>query len=305
MRILITGATGLVGRALTTTLLEHKYQVSYLTTRADQLNAIAGAKGFLWNPAANTIDENCFEGVDAIIHLAGASISIPWTRKNRQIILESRVQSTQLLQNAYRNYGEGSCQKFIAASAIGIYPTDFNQLWKEDDQLGEANGFLAEVVAAWENAVGALAEDIPTTIRMRIGLVLSTQGGVLPTLMTPVQFGIGAAFGSGKQYQSWIHIQDVANAFLHAVQSLDSGVYNIVAPNPVSQNELIKQLGKVMKRPVFLPNIPSFFIRLVLGERSNLVTDSKRVSSARLEASGFQHKFPKLEEALTDLIKNK
>lgn len=304
MRILITGATGLVGQALTRLLLQKKYEVYFLTTNPKSLNALPGATGFLWDPSAQTIDSKCFEEVQAIIHLAGTSISIPWTTKNRASILDSRVQTIHLLHQAYQEFPRGVCQKFISASAIGIYPSHPKRLWKEEDQEPPQN-FLQQVVSQWEAAVLDISETIPTTIRMRIGLVLANEGGVFPTLKIPTQWGLGAAFGNGEQYQSWIHIKDLANAFVHAVDHLTSGVFNAVAPQPVTQNTLIKVLGKTLNRPAFLPNIPAIMMRFVLGERSQLVLNSQRVSSQKLEASGFSFEFDSLESALAALIKNK
>lgn len=305
MRVLITGATGLVGRELTAALLQKKHQVNFLTTRASQINAITGAQGFLWDPSQKDIDRQCFEGVDVIIHLAGTSISIPWTSKNRKAILDSRVETTRLLRKAYQEFSGGRCKKFIAASAIGIYPSDPNHLWVEDDSHQvKPDSFLQKVVEQWEGAVSELSTDIPSITHLRIGLVLSNNGGVFPTLKLPTQWGVGAAFGHGNQYQSWIHVDDVARAFVHAVENLNSGIYNAVSPSPVTQNELIRQLGKVLNRPVFLPNIPAFVMRAVLGERSQLVLNSQQVSASRLVNSGFQFNYDSLEEALTDLIKN-
>ena len=304
MRVLITGATGLVGRELTAALLQKNHQVNFLTTRASQRNTLADAQGFLWDPSQNNIDSQCFEGVDVIIHLAGTSISIPWTSKNKKAILESRVETTRLLQKAYQKFSGGRCNKFITASAIGIYPSDSERLWvEEDSDQIKPNSFLQKVVAQWEGAVSELATEFSSIIHLRIGLVLSNQGGVFPTLKLPTQWGVGAAFGSGNQYQPWIHVDDVARAFVHAAEKLDHGIYNTVSPSPVTQNELIQQLGKKLKRPVFLPNIPAIVMRAVLGERSQLVLNSQRVSAARLVNSGFQFNYHSLEEALTDLIK--
>jgi uncharacterized protein (TIGR01777 family) len=302
MKILITGATGLVGTALIHQLQEEDVSLHFLTTRSNQLDRIPNAKGFLWDPANNEMNPACWEGVTHLIHLAGTSISIPWTVSNRKKILESRVHSTNLLAQSLKEQ-KHTLRTVVAASAVGIYPSSITTEYSENAAPG--TGFLADVVTQWETAVNALSNHAQVVIKLRTGLVLSRKGGVLPTLALPVNFGIGAAFGSGKQGQSWIHLSDLAGLFVFALTQEQSAVYNAVAPNPVSQNELIKALGRYMKRPVFLPNIPAFLMRMVLGQRSALVLGSQYVKADAVQQQGFQFEYPTLEMALHNLYPTK
>lgn len=303
MKILITGATGLVGTALIKALQKSEHTIHYLTTSPSKLNKIEGCKGFLWNPGKNEIDSNCWEGVSVLIHLAGASISMPWTVRNRAVIRNSRIQSTALLADSLKE-NQQSLKAVVAASAIGVYPSSFTEAYKETSSSSASN-FLGTVVNEWEKAVSALEDYSAAVVRLRIGLVLSSKGGVLQQLAFPVKLGAGAAFGSGQQGQSWIHIQDLVQLIVFSTSQKKSTLFNAVAPHPVTQNEMIKTLGRVLKRPVFFPNIPAFIMRLLLGERSALVLDSQFVHSEKVQKAGFVFQFPKLQEALEDLyLKN-
>ena len=302
MKILITGATGLVGNVLLEKAIAAGHSIHYLTTRKGQLNSLPQAKGFYWNPKTEEIDTACFDGVDLIVHLAGASISQRWTAKNKKEILDSRVEGTRLLVK-----GLASCKdqhrvkQVIAASAIGIYPSSFTAVYTEDYQP-KPDSFLEEVVMAWE-----AEEDQFTTLgvglcKLRIGLVLTKTGGVLGPLKIPTQFGLGAAFGNGKQMQAWIHVDDLVQMILTAGEKHWQGVYNAVSPNPVSQNEFTKALAKAMRRPYFMPPLPKFLIRLVAGEMSVLVFNSQQVSAEKVLKEGFVYSHPKLDTALQSLL---
>ena len=299
MNVLITGATGLVGTALIKELKKSNNTIHYLTTSPSKLNSIEGCKGFLWNPGKNEIDSNCWEGISVLIHLAGASISMPWTVKNRELIRNSRTQSAALLTDSLKE-NQKSLKTVVAASAIGVYPSSLSEEYKEASS-STASNFLGTVVNEWETAVSAIEAYSAAVIRLRIGLVLSTKGGVLQQLAFPVKLGAGAAFGTGQQGQSWIHIQDLVQLLLFSITQKESILFNAVAPNPVTQNEMIKTLGKVFKRPVFLPTIPAFLMQLILGERSALVLDSQFVNSEKVQKAGFTFKFLTLQEALENL----
>lgn len=302
MKILITGATGLVGRHLTERLLDQGHTIHFLTTQPSKQQAIPGATGFLWNPKASEFDPKCWEGVTVLIHLAGTSISIPWTKKNKKDILDSRIATTAVLIESLQSHNI-ALDTVVSASAIGWYSSSLTEQYLENAPSG--SGFLADVVKEWETAVAAFESLAKTVIRLRIGLVLSTKGGVLPTLAQPITFGFGAAFGSGKQGQSWIHIEDLCRLFEWATTHSQTAVYNAVAPHPVSQKELIKTVGRVLNRPVFLPNIPAFLIRLALGDRSALVLNSQFVQAKAVQNQGFEFQFPHLEMALRQLYDKK
>ena len=298
MKILITGATGLIGSELVPTLQSFGHHIHYLTTSPTKKKYFTYAQSFLWNPQKNEIDSRCWEGVSVLIHLAGTSISIPWTTANRIKIRQSRIQSTHLLVQSLKATKQ-TLDSVVAASGIGLYPSSLKGLCKESDTAG--SDFLSSVVKDWEDAVNDFASYTSKIIKLRTGLVLSRKGGVLPVLSLPVQMGLGAAFGSGKQGQSWVHISDLIQMYIFALHLDESNVFNAVAPQPVTQNELIKILGLVIKRPVFLPNIPSFLIRLFLGDRSALVLGSQFVSAAKIQEKGFLFRYTTLEMALRQL----
>lgn len=302
MKILITGATGLVGSRLTKLLLSSGHEVHFLTTNSRKKNILGTAKGFYWNPDTQEIDSKCWEGVSVLIHLAGTSISIPWTTKNKKRIYDSRIDSTALLVKSIREV-KVQLENVVCASAIGYYASSEKINYDENTEAGE--GFLSEVVTAWESATEAFETVATTLVKLRIGLVLAKEGGVLPTLILPVKLGIGSAFGTGQQGQSWIHIDDLCQLFLWACSVSQSNVFNAVAPKAVSQNDLIKTLGKVYRRPVFLPNIPAFLMRLLLGERSALILNSQYVSAEKVKKAGFSFQYTSLETALQQLLDRK
>lgn len=302
MKLLITGATGLVGNSLTEKYAQQGIQIHYLTTRKSQMVSIEGAQGYYWNPYKNEIDLACFIGVDSIIHLAGATVSKRWTKAYKEKIHSSRVLSTQLLLKGLQSCkGDHQVKQLLSASAIGIYPSDFKKEMNEEMAV-EQTTFMQKVVYDWEREVDAFKAEGVAVAKIRIGLVLSKKGGVLGTLKIPVYFGLGAAFGNGKQGQSWIHIDDLVGIFLKAIDQKWEGVYNAVAPNPVSQSRFIAALSRALKRPYFLPAIPSLLIKLGIGEMSDLVLDSHWVSTQKVLDQGYKFQFTDIEKAIDDLL---
>ncbi|PWH83044.1 TIGR01777 family protein [Algibacter marinivivus] len=300
MRVLITGATGLIGQEIVKRCHEKDIQVSYLTTSKSKISQAENYKGFYWNPRANKIDTDCFKGVDAIIHLAGATVSKRWTASYKKEIISSRTLTTTLLINSLKEI-KHQVKQVVSASAIGIYPDSLTNYY--DQTHNEvSSSFLGQVVSVWEQAVDEFSKLNITVSKIRIGLVLSNKGGALAEIVKPIKFGFGAAFGSGKQWQSWIHIQDLANMFLYVLEKNIEGVYNGVAPNPVSNQELTKVAASKLKKPLFMPNIPKFFMKLVLGEMHILLFESQRVSSKKIENKGFHFEYNYLEPALEDLL---
>ncbi|MFH4964268.1 TIGR01777 family oxidoreductase [Gaetbulibacter sp. M235] len=300
MSVLITGATGLIGKEIVELCLKKDIQVNYLTTRKSKISKKTNYQGYYWNPKTNEIDFNCFNDVDAIIHLAGASVAKRWTPCYKKEILSSRLQTTKLLVDSLKKH-ENKVKQVVSASAIGIYPDSLSNYYEEDHSTGD-DTFLSQVVKKWENAVDAFSElGIPVS-KIRIGLLLSNKGGALPKLIKPIKFGLGAAFGSGNSWQSWIHINDLSKLFVFVLENSLEGVYNAVAPNPVSNQELTKLCAKVLDKPLFLPNVPKFFMKLVLGDMHILLFLSQRVSSKKIEEAGFEFKYHHLKPALKNLL---
>ena len=298
MRILITGATGLIGQEIVKLCHEKSIDVNYLTTSKSKVVNQNNYQGFYWNPRKQEIDTKCFNKVDAIIHLAGATVSKRWTAAYKKEILSSRIEGTQLLINALKGETH-TINQVISASAIGIYPDSLINYY--DETFKDFNdSFLSGVVKAWEREVDEFNKVNINVSKVRIGLVLSKRGGALQEMIKPIKFGLGAAFGIGKQWQSWIDVNDLARIFLYVLENKLSGVYNGVAPNPVTNLELTKTIAKVLGKPLFLPNIPKFFMKLVLGEMHILLFESQRVSSKKIEDTGFSFEHYNLQSALQE-----
>jgi len=301
MRVLITGATGLIGTEIVRLCQEKDIKVNYLTTNKSKIKNSENYKGFYWNPKSQNIDHNCFNNVDAIIHLAGASVSKRWTRVYKRDILRSRKETTQLLINSLKGT-KHSIKQVVSASAIGIYPDSLINYYTEDFKEINEKSFLGQVVKQWEAAVDNFSELNIGLSKIRIGLVLAKSGGALQEIKKPIIYGLGAAFGHGKQWQSWIHIHDLANMFLYVIQNNLVGVFNGVAPNPVTNQELTKAIAVTINKPLLLPNIPKFFMKLVLGEMSTLLFESQRVSSKNIEDKGFCFQYNLLQSSLKNLL---
>jgi uncharacterized protein len=302
MKVLITGATGLVGNELVTLLLKNGVHVNYLTTSEDKIQNESQYQGYFWDPEKGTIDESCVDGVHVVVHLAGATIGKRWTEAYKQEILESRVLSTTVLCNLLKNK-PNDVQQFISASAIGIYPDSLSAVYSEDFTDFD-NSFLSHVVQEWEKAVDRVQQAGNIKIaKVRTGLVLSSKGGALAEMAKPVKFGVGSGLGSGKQMQSWIHIQDLVGIYYHIIMHELEGVYNAVAPHPVTNNALMKMIAKVLDRPYFMPNVSKFVLEAVLGEMSTLLLASQNVSARKIISEGYQFKFLSLEKALKDVLK--
>lgn len=300
MRVLITGATGLIGQEMVKLCHEKDIKVNYLTTSKSKIVQEENYKGFYWNPKAKEIDADCFKEVDAIVHLAGTTVSKRWTPSYKKEILSSRTETTALLVNTLRE-STHTVKQVVSASAIGIYPDSLINYY--DESHNEiSSSFLGQVVSVWEQASDEFLKLNITVSKIRIGLVLSNKGGALMEIVKPIKFGLGAAFGNGKQWQSWIHIKDLANLFLYVLQNNLRGVYDAVAPNPISNSELTKTAASVLHKPLFMPNIPKFFMKLVLGEMHILLFESQRVSSKKIADEGFLFKFNYLEPALNNLL---
>lgn len=300
MTLLITGATGLVGSEIVSLLLENNHTVHYLTTSKDKIIDEPNYKGFYWNPKQGVLDESCLNDVEVIIHLAGASVSKRWTSNYKQEIIESRIDTSNLLFKALKHH-PNQVKQIVSASAIGIYKDSLTEVYHEDSkQFGD--DFLTNVVLKWEESVDKFSLLHLKVCKLRIGLVLSDKGGALSEIIKPIKLGLGSPFGSGLQIQSWIHISDLAQLFYFATQQQLEGVYNAVAPNPVKNKALTKSIAKVLNKPLFMPAIPKFAMQLVLGEMHQLLFSSQHVSSNKIENQHFKFQFDDLEPALIDLL---
>lgn len=302
MKVLITGATGLIGKEIVKRCHEQDISVHYLTTSKNKIKTQDNYKGFYWDPKNHNIDIACFEDIDAIINLAGSSISKRWTESYKKTIIESRLDALHCLKKAVSELKTHHIKQILSASAIGIYPSSLTKYYEETCQA-VSSGFLGKVVTSWENAVDGFLELGLMVSKVRIGLVLDDKEGALPQMAKPIRLGLGAAFGSGDQWQSWIHIYDLSKIFVHIIQNELEGVYNGVAPNPISNSELTKAIAKTLHKPLFLPNIPEFMMKLILGEMHIVLYESQRVSSKKIEDHGFNFTYANIYPALEAILK--
>ena len=294
MRILITGGTGFVGGALKQFLLNQGHEVVILSRSGGD---------FQWDVSYGYIDPAAFEGVDAVVHLAGAGIADErWSAARKRELINSRVRSTAVLYQALSTIHH-SIKTVVSASAIGFYGADTGE--QECVETSPAGlDFLADCTKQWEEAVDQIATLGIRLAKVRIGLVMGANGGIFPVISKPIRYYVGANLGSGKQWQSWIHINDLLRIFNELlINSSLSGVFNGVAPEPIRARVMNKQIAKALHRPFFLPAIPGFILRLVLGEMACLVLGGSRVSSTKIEKdASFSFTFVRFEEALKELV---
>lgn len=243
-------------------------------------------------------------GVSVVINLAGSSIAKRWTKSYKNEIVESRVLSLQMLYQLLKKNKGHQVRQLVTASAIGIYPHSYTHYYTEDEKIQETD-FLSEVVIKWEEAAQAFNQLGISVAVLRIGLVLSMKGGAMPALVAPVKKGVGATFGSGEQWQSWIHIEDLISLFEHLVEKHLYGVYNAVAPNPVTHKKMLHEIASRLHKPLWLPAIPKSIMKLLLGEMATLLYDSQRVCAKKVEDSHFIYTYPNLGLALDNLLLNK
>ncbi|MEJ8758138.1 TIGR01777 family oxidoreductase [Pontibacter sp. H259] len=300
-KILITGGSGMIGSRLSEMLIDQGYEVAHLSRDP---NKFSKYKTFRWDIKEGYIDDNAITYADYIIHLAGAGVADEkWTEERKREILNSRVDSANLLYNCLQK-SDHRVKGFISASAIGIYGNSGDQLVSEESIL--ADDFLAEVCKAWEASAWQVKNLGLRTVIFRLGIVLSNKGGALPQLALPIKMMAGAPLGTGKQYMSWIHIDDACRLFINAVEDTQfEGVYNAVAPHPVTNSEFTKELAEVMHKPLVLPKVPVFALNLVLGQKSGVVLDSQRVSANKVLQTGFTFEYNYLDEALESFYDKK
>lgn len=288
----------MIGTRLTELLREAGHSVAHLC-RSDHRD---GVKTFLWNLKQKTIDREALTMADAIVHLAGANVGDKrWTRRRKQDILQSRLESTGLLYEELKK-GNHKVKTFVSASAIGFYGAGDDQTYfTEDDKQGD--GFLADAVGRWEHGVDEITTLGVRVVKVRGGVVLSERGGALKEMMLPVKLYVGSPLGTGEQMVSWIHLDDLCRIFIKAVEDENmQGVYNAVAPNPVSNKELTYSIAKVLKRPIWLPRVPALVLNILFGEMAEVVLTGSKISPDKIQSAGFDFNFVTVQDALTDLL---
>lgn len=300
MKVLITGATGLIGSELVKLLLQNDVNVHYLSTSKKKIVNKHNYRGFYWNIEKGNIDINCLTDVDTIIHLAGATIAKRWTKCYKQEIIESRLLTSSILFRALKT-NQNQVKHIISASGTAIYPSNDKVVFDENSTEID-NSFLGNLVFKWEESIDKFKSLGLKVCKLRTGIVLSKNGGALMKMVGPIKMGVGSPFGTGKQIQSWIHIQDIAALYYFAVMNNLEGIYNAVAPNPVSNETLTKTIATVLRKPLFMPNIPKFAMELILGEMHELLFENKNLSALKIIEKGFEFKFTKIEKALEDVL---
>ncbi|MHA4846654.1 TIGR01777 family oxidoreductase [Flavitalea antarctica] len=303
--VLITGGTGLIGKMLTKMLVAKGYQVIVVTRKP--LGPEHNLRYAGWDVDKGTIDETALKEADYIVHLAGAGVADrKWTAKRKQEIIDSRVKSGELLVAKLQQI-PNKLKAFISASAIGWYgedpvvpnPSPFKEEDKHDDS------FLGETCYLWEKSLDPLNNSLIRLVKLRTGIVLSNDGGAFAEFIKPVRMGVAGILGNGKQIISWIHIEDMCRQYIYAIENTRlSGVYNAVAPHPVSNKELMLKLAKKSKGSFYIPvNVPVFVLKIMLGERTVEILKSTTVSTDKMKRQGFTFLYPSIDAALTELLK--
>jgi uncharacterized protein (TIGR01777 family) len=298
MIVLITGGTGLIGSRVAAMLGQKGHEVRLLSRSRPP---------YTWDPEHGQITDRALDGVDAVVHLAGENIAGRWTQEKKAAIVESRRRAAELLVQAVGKSGRRPV--IVCASAIGFYGDRGSELLTEDAAPGK--GFLAETTGLWEESLKKLGAAASRSVILRIGVVLDKHLGALPKMVQPVRMFAGAPLGSGRQYMSWIHIEDLARIICLAIDRTFespglktdlSGVFNAVAPAPVSNREMTQSIARTIHRPAFLPAVPEFVLKTLLGDMSALVLESARVSSGKIESAGFSFRYTDINSALLDLL---
>ncbi len=300
MKIVVSGATGFVGSRLSERLRQANHQVVALTRNADTAKSKVPSleAAHAWSPLSESAPAAAFDGAEAVVHLAGESVVGRWTQAKRDAIRETRVIGTRNLVNGLRDL-PNKPKVLVAASAVGFYGD------RADEELTETSGsgddFLSEVCREWE-AEASKAEELGIKVaHVRIGVVLAEGGGALDAMLTPFKLGAGGPLGSGRQWWSWIHRDDLCGLILHLIERGESGIYNGTGPQPIRQKEFARVLGRVLRRPSFMP-APAFALKIVLGGFATELLSSKKVLPQATQATGFSYQFAELEPALRQAL---
>lgn len=299
MHVLITGGSGLIGTVLSEMLQASGHQVSLMSR-----SVITGTRlpVYTWNLDKAEIPVEALENTDCIIHLAGTNIGKKrWTVKRRQEILDSRISPVRLLFKRIKEH-KIRLKSFISSSAIGFYGLNTTEkIYTETDP--PASDFLGQVCNQWEQAALQFEELGIRTVQLRTGVVLTSQGGALSRMLSPVKLGLGSALGSGRQYLPWIHMDDLCRIYIKAMEDQTMhGAYNAVAPEFVTNKVFMQTLARVLRKPFWLPKVPGAALKILFGKMGDLVLEGSRVSSDKIEAAGFEFRFPLHEMALRELL---
>ena len=299
--ILVTGGSGMIGRRLSEILIENGYDVIWLSRERHVNGEIPR---YRWNYLKNEIDREALERTDVIIHLAGSNLGEEaWTRRKKQEIVESRVQSTKLLLEAIKTMSKKP-EAFISASAVGYYGMHTSdKIYTEEDQPAK-NDFLSRTCKKWEAAASGFQEELNLrTVVLRTAFVVSDKSEGLKKMMLPTRFGLGAPLGNGRQYMPWIHLDDLCMIYLKAVEERGmQGIFNAVSPESITNAGFMKTVAKEMKRPFFFPKIPAFVLRLFMGEAAGMVLEGSRVSPQKIVDNGYHFLYPTAAEAIRNSL---
>ncbi|NOQ71352.1 MAG: TIGR01777 family protein [Crocinitomix sp.] len=295
--VLITGGSGLIGQALSELLMQHGYTVRHLsrTVKGNEKYPT-----FKWDLSQNELDSKALENVNHIIHLAGENVGEGrWTAARKKRILSSRVDTVALIQSKLQ---PNQLKSFISASGISYYGTKTTEnIFKESDPKG--TDFLADISVQWEKKAFEMSSLASRVVALRTGVVLSSKGGALEKLQKPIKIGIGSALGSGKQYMPWIHIKDLCNLYLEAVQNTKlEGVYNAVSSQHTTNLEMTQGVAKVFGKKLWAPKVPAFILKLLFGEMAQIILEGSRIDNSKIKAAGIAFEFEDLDGALNDLI---
>ena len=300
MKLLITGGSGTLGQNITQLAISKNYQVNILTRNKNLSSNKNGIKYYYWDPSQKIIDHNCFDGVDSVINLSGYNVFCYWTNKNKSKILESRIESTSFILSQIKERNI-KIKSFVSASGIAAYSNSLSVVSTEDNGVDTPTSFINQVVIKWESIIRDYEEILPdiSFSILRVGLVLSNYGGLFKISKNLSKLFLLSPLGSGNQWQSWIHVDDVSIIFLRSIENGEKGIINLVSPNPVIQKDLLKIIALNNNSKVIIPNIPSLIVKTVFGEMSELVLSSQKVKSNRL--NDYVFKFSKIDLAIKDL----
>ena len=300
MKLLITGGSGTLGQNITKLALSKNYQVNILTRNKKLSSNKNGIKYYYWDPKLKIIDHNCFDGVDSVINLSGYNVFCYWTNKNKSKILESRIESTSFILSQIKERNV-KIKSFVSASGIAAYRDSPSVVSTEENGVDIPSSFINQVVIKWESKVRDYEEILPEVSFsiLRVGLVLSNYGGLFKISKNLSKLFLLSPLGSGYQWQSWIHVDDVSIIFLRSIENSEKGIINLVSPNPVIQKDLLKMIALNNNSKVIFPNIPTLIVKTIFGEMSELVLSSQKVRSNRL--NDYVFKFSKIDLAIKDL----
>ena len=300
MKLLIAGGSGNLGQKITKLALSKNYKVNILTRNKKLSSNDSGLEYFYWDPNLSIIDDNCFVGVDSIINLSGFNVFCYWSNKNKSKILKSRIESTSFILSQIKERNI-KIKSFVSASGIAAYKDSLTDISFEDHGVNIPSSFINQVVIKWESVVRDYENILPEVSFsiLRVGLVLSNSGGLFKISKNLSKLFLLSPLGIGNQWQSWIHIDDVSIIFLRSIENDAKGIFNLVSPNPVIQEDLLKKIALFNNSKVIFPNIPTFLVKAIFGEMSELVLSSQKVKSNRL--NDYVFKFSEINDAIRDL----